>query len=219
MDHDADHDADHDTGEVTHAADVSLEHDVHPDVEHGHETEHGQDGQSETTSLFWKIALLLGIGKVPLSIIIMTMCFVWGFVGYMLTSALRPILRTPFLFFPPVFLATLVITIFATGYVAKVVALIMPKTSTFTTTTKDLIGKVGESLFSIDQNNGTIRIKDQFGNLQQYAAYSEKPIPGNTQVLLVSWDEQRNAFLVTILRPELAKSKEEEEKLKGGKNG
>ncbi|OGY41413.1 MAG: hypothetical protein A2Y67_02695 [Candidatus Buchananbacteria bacterium RBG_13_39_9] len=204
LDHDVDHDVDHDM-------DHDIDHDADHDAEHGHDVESDQD------NLLWKVALLMGFGKVPLSILIMTFFFVWGAVGYMLTSALQPILRTPFLFFPPVFLATLIITIFVTGYVARIVARVMPKTSTFTTTTKDLIGKVGESLYSIDKDHGTIRVIDQFGNLQQYPAYtSEDSIPGNTQVLIVNWDEQRDAFLVTILPPELAELKKEEERLKGG---
>jgi len=211
LDHDVDHDIDHD-----------IDHDVDHDADHDtdHDAEHGHDVESDQESLFWKVALLMGLGKVPLSIIMMTFFFVWGFVGYMLTSALQPILRTPFLFFPPVFLATLVITIFVTGYVARIVAKIMPKTSTFTTTVKDLVGKVGESLYSIDQDHGTIRVMDQFGNLQQYAAYTFKDsIPGDTQVLIVNWNEERNAFLVAVLPPELAELKKEEERLKGGKNG
>ncbi|MFA5187813.1 MAG: hypothetical protein WC460_00440 [Patescibacteria group bacterium] len=215
LDHDVDQDIDHDI-------DHDIECDADSDADSGtdHDAEHGHDVESDQDSLFWKVALLMGIGKVPLSIIMMTFCFVWGFVGYMLTAFAQTILRTPFLFFPPVFLATLIIAVFATGYVAKAVARIMPKTSTFTTTVKDLVGKVGESLYPIDQDHGTIRVTDQFGNLQQYAAYTSGGvyIPGNTQILLVNWDEQRDAFFVTVLPPELADLKKEEERLKGGKD-
>lgn len=203
LDHDVDHDVDHD-----------ADHDTDHDAEHGHDVESDQE------SLLTQVALLMGFGKVPLSIIIMTFCFVWGVVGYLLTSILQPILRTPIMFFPPVFLVTLFLTIFVTGLVARIVAKIMPKTSTFTTTHKDLIGKVGESLYPIDKEHGTIRVIDKFGNIQQYAAFTsdEVYISGNTQVLIVNWDEERKAFLVAILPPELADLKEEEKRLKGGKD-
>jgi len=194
VDHDLDHDVDHDLGhDVEVAHHVDYDHDADHDVHHDHDA-HAPANQG---SALWKIALLLGVGRVPVSIVLMTLCFAWGVIGYGSNLVLHSLLRTPWLFVPISFISATVLSIAATGLVARGVARVVPKTTTFTTRETDLVGKIGESLYKITPKAGTIRVKDNYGNLQQYPAYSLKDdVPANSQVLLVKYDPEQKAFAV-----------------------
>ncbi len=201
VDHDVDVDADAD-----HDADVEGDHDVEAGKPVDYDMAHGQAGHhaANDVSPMLRVALVLGVGKVPLSLVLMTLWFTWGVYGYIMNIILQPILQTPVLFFAPSFFCTLVLTFFSTAYVSKLVAKVIPKTSTFSTREKDLVGKVGQALYKITEKSGTIRVTDQYGNIQQYPARSIKgEIPSNTKVILVSFDQGGRIFAVKPAPEEL----------------
>jgi len=189
MDHDFDHDFDHD-----------LDHDIDHDMDHDADHDHDHDAEHDIgESAFWRVLSVLGVGKVPLTIILMTWCFVWGVTGYTLNQLLESVFKTPWLFVLPSLLVSVVVSVAPTSFVARAVAKIMPKTTTHSTKKTDLIGKEGTALYSVDQNSGTIRVMDDYGNLQQYSAFTrEKSIPGDSKILIIAWDKTRKAFEVSL---------------------
>jgi membrane protein implicated in regulation of membrane protease activity len=180
MDHDFDHDMDHD-------ADHDTDHDS------GHDQDAGQE------SAFWRIASVLGVGQVPVMVVLLTFCFIWGFCGYVLNRLLEPVLLTPFIFLPITLGVTLVVSVVLTGQIAKLVGKIFPKTTTYASKEEDLVGKEAETLYMVDQNGGTIRVRDDNGTLLQYPAYADKEIPANSKVVLVRFDQEKGAFLISAL--------------------
>jgi membrane protein implicated in regulation of membrane protease activity len=190
QDHDVDHDLDHD-----------MDHDADHDAEH--------DGSAQQAAsnvgMFWKVATLLGIGYVPVSIVVMTFCFVWSFTGYFANMLLQPILRTPWLFVPVSLPSALIVSLLVTGIVSRLVAKVMPKISTHYNKEEELLGKIGEALYSIDPTSGTMRVQDDFGRLQQYPAFTgaQEKIPGGAKVLLVGFDREKGAFEVTSVEKTL----------------
>ena len=80
----ADHDTDLNAGVETDADighDVDLDHDG--GLEHLHDLEPG---------MLARALSFLGIGRVPLSIIIISFCFLWGFFGFASNTLLAPLL-------------------------------------------------------------------------------------------------------------------------------
>lgn len=185
---DGDHDIDHD-----------LDHDLDTDADHDHD--HDADHSAGEDSIFWRATSVLGIGHVPLSIVFMTLCFVWGFSGFTINSLLHPLLRTPLFFLPLSMFGALIISFTVTGVVSRIVARVMPKTSTHYNVEEDLVNQIGEALYSIDGKSGTVRVRDDYGNLQQYPAFSgaDEQIPSGARVLLVAFDRDKGAFEVTSM--------------------
>ncbi len=191
---DGDHDFDHD-----------LDHDLDTDADHDADHDHDAESSASEDSIFWRATSVLGIGHVPISIVLMTLCFVWGFSGFTLNSLLHPLLRTPLLFLPLSMFAALIISFTVTGFVSRIVSKVMPKTSTYCNVEEDLVNQIGEALYSIDSKNGTVRVRDNFDNLQQYPAFTgaNEEIPSGTRVLLVAFDRDKGAFEVTSMEKQV----------------
>src|SRR5687768_8649258 len=71
----ADADAD---GDVEADADAEMDGDAHADVHHGG---HAHSGVGKTP-LFDLLSMLIGLGRAPLSILLMVLFLTWGFIGF-----------------------------------------------------------------------------------------------------------------------------------------
>ncbi len=73
---DADLDADVDPG-------VDLDHGVGPGIEHATQLGHGHGGQTghDSGSLL-RVLSIFGFGRVPISIVLVTLFIIWGFAGW-----------------------------------------------------------------------------------------------------------------------------------------
>jgi ABC-type nickel/cobalt efflux system permease component RcnA len=209
---DADLDADADVdADMDHDADVDQDMDHDADaggktIDYAHGPSQGHDGDAVVQgSAFWKIALLLGVGRVPISIMFMALCFSWGIIGLGSNIILSKLIASPIFFFLPSLAAAIVLSFAFTSASSRVISKIIPKTTTFSTRESDLVGKIGTSLYKINDKSGTVRAENEYGAQQQYSAYSLKgdEIPGSTRVLLVKYDKDRGAFAVERLPEEL----------------
>jgi len=117
----ADHDAGIDGGVETDADighDADLDHDA--GLEHIHDLEPG---------MLTRALSFLGIGRVPLSIIIISFCFLWGFCGFASNTLLSPILPSVIFVWASMAIA-FVVSLFLTRILANVMTRIMPATET-----------------------------------------------------------------------------------------
>jgi membrane protein implicated in regulation of membrane protease activity len=157
---------------------------------------------------------VLGLGKVPVSVMGMSLCFSWAGAGVALTALLRPWLQTPALFFPLAAAGAAVASVGVTSCLARVMAAYMPKSSSFHQRTEDLEGAVGEALYTIPVDaEGVIRVRDRHGSEVQFSAFikAQEPVPAGACVLLLRYDAARHAFLVEQAPPELKASKSKPE--------
>lgn len=185
MGHDADHDVDHD---VDHDAD----HDQ-AGGEHDHDAHHEHQER-----LFLKALTLLGIGKVPFSIVWMTAALVFGGAGIVLNTVLAPVLRVPWIYGWISFAGALVVMVTVTGYFAGIVHRLMPTTETYAGKRSDLVGCCGTLVLATDEKRGLANVHDPRGNLHQITCRTMNgtTIPSGVAVTVVDYMKENNVYVV-----------------------
>lgn len=187
-DHDHDLDLDHDVDvHVVHV--LHVDHDIHAD----HHVEHERD---------WDIAArllsVLGIGKVPVSLIAMTFALIWSFLGFAVNTLLQPALPV-FLFFSIAVAVATVGSFSLTGIFSRLVARILPTNESYDSPEAGLIGEVAEVVYLIDAKGGTARVRDAAGNLQDVQCVLQQGIPTvprGVKVLLADYNTDQRTFVV-----------------------
>jgi membrane protein implicated in regulation of membrane protease activity len=189
--------------ELGAASDVAV--DVDAEAEVAHDLVPIGEGHVEL-SLVWKAASLMGVGKVPLSVLMMSFCFTWGGFGLVLNASLRALFPRTLVFFPLSLVGTFLLSLFSTVLLSKFLVTFLPSFSSTSSRTKDLVGRIGRSMYRIRPGvEGVIRVDDQYGNQLQFSAFHEgtMEIAGETEVLLVRFDSEKKAFEVELAPEEL----------------
>ena len=143
----------------------------------------------------------LGLGRVPVSIVLMTFCFLWGVTGWASNQVLQPILRLPAVFVWPSIAVALTVSIASAGFVVRLLSRLMPSTETYATSHQDLVGKRAEALFEISERFGKARLHDAYGNLLDVSCRvqpGDSPVPSGTSVVLMRYDNRQQAYLVRL---------------------
>ena len=192
---DAGIDADHDV-ELDH--DASVEH----AAEFGHDHDHGLSEQQQT-SIFQAMLGFIGVGKVPLSILLVTFCLLWGFFGYSSNIVFKSTLHFPLVYFWLSLAFAFLGAVFFTRTTATVLGRVMPSTQTYASKSEDLVGKTGTAIYDITPRFGSVQVRDQFDNLQEMpcvTADEQTTIAKGSKVLIVEYDGQREVFIVATSR-------------------
>src|SRR5215212_7311883 len=83
------------TVDTGHDVDADLDADVDADLDtdaeamHGIEHNLGGEHEHDGESPFGEALGFLGFGRVPLSIVVLTFCFLWGFAGWATNTILK----------------------------------------------------------------------------------------------------------------------------------
>lgn len=134
---------------------------------------------------------LLGIGRVPLSVVVMTLLMSWGFIGIVINRLLfemLPGLLLPLVSIPLAGIGSATIT----GVLARIVARIMPLDESSAWRKHELVGTIGEALYTIDSRFGKAAVHDPQGYRFQVpcrVGEGTPPIPKGQRVLLVEFDQ------------------------------
>lgn len=211
---DADLDADadlHADADVDADADAHVSADVHADVEadadadadhghgHGHGHHHHAAGATSGGGLGHAMAWV-GVGRVPLSFVLMILLLAWGFIGFVTNQFLRELLPAQWMI-PLVSLPVAAVgSVVLTRYASRGISRVMPTEQTYARKRSALLGEVGEAIYAVDERFGMAAVRDDRGNLFQVACRVEPgrtPIAKGTKVLLVSYDADRKVFHVT----------------------
>ncbi len=180
-----DHDVDLDVG---HDFDAGVEHDLDTDHDAGHIAHAGHAGASA------RLLGLFGVGRVPLSILILSACFLWGAVGLALNVGLGTanMLRV-------LGLAALA-AVLGTRLLAEGLAALMPGEESYHTTREELVGLAGEVLYEVTPTSGTVRLRDPTGNLRDLDCriHSGDGIKAAERVVLDEYDPSADVFFVRI---------------------
>ena len=187
FDHDIDVDAhvdlDHDVDVDAHA---DIDHDVDLHVDAGHDI-HADVAHAELSFLDEALSFF-GIGRVPLSFILMTFLTTFAFVGWAVNTVLKPVLRTEFLFFP--------ISCFAAVFCGLALAKLMAGTlgrwlkpvETAAVRRSSLVGRIARAKLPITEQFGRAMLEDQYGSRHTVVCKvpeGAEPIPKGRTVLLV----------------------------------
>jgi membrane protein implicated in regulation of membrane protease activity len=206
-DFDADADVDHDFdagGDVDHDVDADADGDVDQDVDAdqdvdgdhdggSHETEgggRGVDAPAHIAAMNW-----LGVGRVPVSLVLMVLLLTWGVAGFLTNAALqeRGVMAAMFSI-PVAAIASLLVTHTVTALIAKY----LPLYETTAQRRHALLGSVGEAMYPIDEKFGMVSVREASGDLYQVACRSAgDPIAKGSKVKLVSYSAKESLFYVT----------------------
>jgi len=193
IDFDADADVDMDVG-----ADVDVDADMDADLDGGMDADAGLDAEAASTTGhmdFLNEALsFLGIGKVPLSVLIMTFLITFAVVGWGLNRALLPVLRTPGLFFPVSCAGAFFVGLTAMKLMAATLGRYLKPIETAAVSREALAGRIGKASLPVTETFGRALVHDKHGSTHKVVCRvppGQDPIAKGQSVLLVRFMRER----------------------------
>ena len=202
LDADADLDADVDVDadlEIDAEADLGAEGDLaHPHGLHtpGHDIDAdsavGQGG-SILNAVAW-----LGVGRVPLSILLMVLCFAFGALGFFANQLLREALGAPAVAavsLPVAILGGLALT----SLVANAIAKWMPMNETSARLRREFVGSRATTVFPVDAGQGLAVVRGPEGDRYQIPCRTlpgREAIAARSEVVIVKYVADDGLFFV-----------------------
>jgi membrane protein implicated in regulation of membrane protease activity len=183
-DHDADHDGVPDGGHADGHTDGNADG-------HGHASPQELGGQAS-----W-FSDMLGVGRVPFTIVLMLLFMLFGGVGVMSNVVLSKPLGSPYLFFPISAAVALAAAVFLTGRVARLINRVMPTSESYNVTKNDLVGKVGNVVATAEGDFAVASVKDHEGNVQQISCRTGgSALAVGQEILVLEYDAGTGQYLV-----------------------
>jgi hypothetical protein len=184
-------------GDLAVDHDIGIDHDVDVghDVDAGHavpDTHLPDAAHVHHPHLLGKALGILGVGKVPISILMISVCFIWGAVGLVLNV----VLGTESMWRVAGY--TALAAVVGTRLVAEGLAAILPGEESYYTRREELEGEKGEVLYEVTPVSGTVRLRDPSGNLLDLDCRTcgEERIAAGTQVVIGEYNAAADWFTV-----------------------
>jgi membrane protein implicated in regulation of membrane protease activity len=187
-------------GDIHIAADAGpdLDHDL--DTDHDMDTDHDADAEGDEIShgtphmaaMNW-----LGVGRVPVSIVLMVLLLTWGTAGFITNAALQANGASAAIVSIPI---AAVISIAITRIVVMLIVRYLPLYETNARRRHALLGFEGEAIFPIDHKFGMVSVRDDTGDLYQVPCRVDEntePIAKGSKVQLVAYNSKLGLFYVS----------------------
>jgi hypothetical protein len=179
--------------------DVDTDADAHVDVDA--ETDSHADAAEGHVSLHSAAMAFLGVGRVPLSVLLTVLLMTWGATGFMVNQIAGPRLgagpRPAMLSIPVAALVSLALT----RLLVRAIERWLPLNETTARRRHELLGRSGQAIFPIDQRFGLAAVRDDRGELYQVPCQLdpklEEPIAKGAGVRLVAYSAKTKSFYVT----------------------
>ena len=200
VDLDVDHDVDLDTGldhdvDVDH--DVDLEHDIEVDADH----DLGIEAASSLT--LNNVLYFFGIGKIPLSILLMTFSYTFGFTGWVLNTIVAGPDGEVGSWFTASLSGALTAGLVAMRLVSSVIARVMPTRNVSGFARRQLVGMRGVVGLPVDEHSGRAQVTDPEGTRHQVRCRTVpggKPLSKRTAIIVVKYVREGDLYYVAADR-------------------
>ncbi|MCY2952090.1 MAG: DUF1449 family protein [Planctomycetota bacterium] len=202
---DADIDADAEAGGDPGAdggADGDADADAEPDGDGDGDTDADADADASETPLYLAALSWIGVGRLPLSLLVMAMLMGWGMIGFCTNYLLWPRFhergREAFLPLISLPLATVGSVLWTVG-LSRIMGRFFPLSETYAKRRHELLGLVGEALYTINHDFGMAFIRDDRGEVFQVpcrVGKNDGEIPKGAKVRLVAYNGKRQIFYV-----------------------
>jgi membrane protein implicated in regulation of membrane protease activity len=185
-----------------HHGDVSHDGAVHHDVNghsHHHDSGSNSDDVGRGQSIFTWLINVLGLGQIPITLLIGMFLLCWGAVGMTANQILAGIMKYPAIYIWPSLAVTFFSSFIVTRALVAIVVRCIPETETFGVSRLQLVGSLGKTVFSTSANAGTVDIKDQYGTVHRVQAKTEDgkdAIPSGREVIIIDFDDDDKRFVV-----------------------
>jgi membrane protein implicated in regulation of membrane protease activity len=179
-------------GDVDMDADVDIDMDADVDIDHDHDI--GDTGADVKSAVFD----LLGFGKCPATIIIMTWLLLFGGTGLCTNIMVGTKVSIVSII---TIIGSFIFATILTRFIASLVGRILPKSETYTISAYDLVEQRGEAISTISEKSGFASVRDHEGNLHQVKcrtpANSRHTIRRGQDVLVIDYDEDNGYTVIT----------------------
>ena len=170
------------------------EPDGHAGSLHG---EHSLEGD-HSHSLGWASSLL-GVGRVPLTIVWMLASLVFGAAGVIVTTLLASLRLHPWLGFFISLVSAFTAMVTVTGWAARFLQRVLPTQETYRVSRHDFAGCTGVVLLPTDERSGYAQVKDPEGNVHNVRCRAvDGALPKGAPILVVTYDEATQACVVEL---------------------
>jgi hypothetical protein len=186
------------TGDHGHDVSHEIGHDVGHDVGHGghdHDHEMGHDD----VGFMGRFLSFMGVGRVPLMVLLLTFCATWGVTGLILNQLLAPVLRSGMVYMWPSLAGAAFVSVMGTSWLARIIGKVMPTTSTTAHARSYFVGRMADARYDITADSGAATLRDEHGaflELPCCVAVDAPAIPAGARVVLREYDPVRQVFIV-----------------------
>ncbi len=163
----------------------------------GHDLDHGIELHDGDGDPFHGALSLIGVGRVPLSLILMSLGFLWGFFGWLGNRIFSAFLPTPTLFIWPALLLAVIGAVALTRALASGLGRLMPATESYGAGARELVGGMADVRYPLTESAGSVQVYDRHGTLHEVPARvlpGESAIPAGTRVVLWRFDERSGTY-------------------------
>jgi hypothetical protein len=140
----------------------------------------------------------LGVGRVPISIIVLSFSILWAFLGWASNLWLGRLFPA-FMYFWVSLAIAFFGSVFFTKAIASIIAKWMPNTETYVTKKTDLVGKTGTTNYRVTETSGFAFVTDNFKGTIEVSCRvprGQEPIPTGTKVVINHYLPEEDAYLV-----------------------
>ncbi|MBI5490084.1 MAG: DUF1449 family protein [Deltaproteobacteria bacterium] len=169
---------------------------------------HGAEGGADHPDAGHSVLLdFLGVGRCPMSILLMVLCFLFSLVGVASIIILRSFLPPGALVGALAYALALVGGFTLTGVVARAIGRVLPSTETYVEPEGRHVGALGKAVYAFDGGQGFIQVRDRSGTIHELRAVSEgnDPIAAGESVLVLDYDPGNRMFRVQKAPAELTR--------------
>ena len=201
-DADVDADADGEMGvDADHDADLGAEGDFDADADADVDADHDHDADHAGGSALGQALTWLGVGRVPVSLLVMVLLMVWGAAGFIFNylAILWPGLPQNAAMAGISLPAAGLLSILATRGVSRLIVRFMPLDAAHVIRRHELLGLVGEAILPIDKQVGLAALRDSDGDLHQIPCrrHGDGPaIDKGAKVKLVAYNGKQKLYYV-----------------------
>jgi hypothetical protein len=181
------------------------DHDVGHDAGHGHDADGARDGgggsdivrDHDGDGLVAKALAVLGVGRVPLTVVMMIVSLYFGGIGLMANTVLSRLGLPPLIYGPISIAIALVGTIMLAGSTARLLGRLLPTTETYLVSRHGFAGCTGKLLLPADTTSGYAQVKDREGNVHNIKCRTTgAALAKGSEILVVEYDEETKTYVV-----------------------
>jgi hypothetical protein len=148
-------------------ADADADAHVDPDAHVDADADHDHEAVAGPGSILAAVLSFLGVGRVPLSILLMVLLLTWGMIGFILNYLLWDRLASPALLVAVSISAAAIGSSLCTRLVSSAITRWLPLDAASVPRRHDLLGAVGEVILPIDGSFGMASVRDERKTLLQ----------------------------------------------------
>ena len=184
--------------------DLDVEPGLHVEVHGAHIEIHPHDaiddiphGEHHDSDPFRGALSLIGVGRIPISLVLMSFFFLWGFFGWAANLLFSSVLPSPALFIWPSLIVALLGSGFFTRFLAMGLGRLMPSTESYGASSSELVGRIADVRYALTETSGSVQLYNQYGSIYEVPARvmpGELPIPSGERVVLWRYDPAGGAY-------------------------